>query len=80
MKCLRLIVRQESCQVSYNNHLLNLFRLNLCIYTCFVYLQPSCVTLDFKLFIDSIHILFLLYFLPWFGFSTSKPAGFHQNI
>ena len=33
-----------------------------------------------KLFIDSIHILFLLYLLLWFGFSTSKPAGFHQNI
>ena len=31
-------------------------------------------------FIDSIHILFLLYLLPWFGFSTSKPAGFHQII
>ena len=33
-----------------------------------------------KLFIDSIHILFLLYLLLWFGFSTSKPAGLHQNI
>ena len=33
-----------------------------------------------KLFIDSIHILFLLYLLVWFGFSTSKPAGFHQAI
>ena len=32
----------------------------------FVYLQPFCVTLDFKLFIDSIHILFLLYLLLWF--------------
>ena len=40
--------------------------MNLCIYTCFVYLQPFCVTLDFKLFIDSIHILFLLYLLIWF--------------
>ena len=40
--------------------------LNLCIYTCFVYLQPFCVTLDFKLFIDSIHILFLLYLLLGF--------------
>ena len=29
------------------------------------YLQPICVTLDFKLFIDSIHILFLLYLLLW---------------
>ena len=40
--------------------------MNLCIYTCFVYLQPLCVTLDFKRFIDSIHILFLLYLLLWF--------------
>ena len=31
-----------------------------------VYLQPFCVTMDFKLFIDSIHILFLLYLLLWF--------------
>ena len=31
-----------------------------------MYLQPFCVTLDFKLFIDSIHILFLLYLLLWF--------------
>ena len=30
-----------------------------------------------KPIIDSIHILFLLYLLLWFGFSTSKPAGFH---
>ena len=29
-------------------------------------MQPFCVTLDFKLFIDSIHILFLLYLLLWF--------------
>ena len=29
-------------------------------------LQPFCVTPDFKLFIDSIHILFLLYLLLWF--------------
>ena len=40
--------------------------MNLCVYTCFVYLQPFCVTLDFKLFIDSIHILFVLYLLLWF--------------
>ena len=31
-----------------------------------MYLEPFCVTLDFKLFIDSIHILFLLYLLLWF--------------
>ena len=29
-------------------------------------MQPFCVTLDFKLFIDSIHILLLLYLLLWF--------------
>ena len=40
--------------------------MSLCVYTCFVYPQPSCVTLDFKPFIDSIHILFLLYLLLWF--------------
>ena len=33
-----------------------------------------------KLFIDLIHILFLLYLLLWFGFPTSKPAGFHKTI
>ena len=41
-------------------------------YTCFVYLQPFCVTLDFKLFIDSIHILFLLYLLLGFLDFTIK--------
>ena len=46
--------------------------MNLCVHTCFVYLQPSCVTLDFKLFIDSIHILFLLYLLLWFWDFTIK--------
>ena len=40
--------------------------IELCIYTYFVYLQPFCVTLDLKLFIDSIHILFLLYSLLCF--------------
>ena len=42
------------------------------MYTCFVYLHPFCVTLDFKLFIDSIHILFLLYLLLWFSDFTIK--------
>ena len=42
------------------------------ILTCFVYLQPFCVTLDFKPFIDPIHILFLLYLLLWFGDFTIK--------
>ena len=37
-----------------------------------MYLQPFCVTLDFKLFIDSIHILVLLYLLLWFGDFTIK--------
>ena len=46
--------------------------MNLCVYTCFVYLQPFCVTLDFKLFIDSIHFLFLLYLLLWFWDFTIK--------
>ena len=46
--------------------------MNLCVYTCFVYLQPFCVTLDFKLFINSIHILFLLYLLLWFWDFTIK--------
>ena len=46
--------------------------LNLCVYTCFIYLQPFCVTLNFKLFIDSIHILFLLHSLLWFWDVTIK--------
>ena len=29
---------------------------------------------------DSIHILFLLYLLLWFGFSTTKPQGFHLAL
>ena len=46
--------------------------MNLCVYTCFVYLQPFCVTSNFKLFIDSIHILFLLYLLLWLWDFTIK--------
>ena len=46
--------------------------MNLCTYACFVYLQPFCVTLDFKLFTDSIHILFLLYLLLWFWYFQIK--------
>ena len=34
--------------------------------------KPFCVTLDFKLFIDSIHNLFLLYLLLWFWDFTIK--------
>ena len=41
--------------------------------------SPSVIHWISKLFIDSIHILFLLYLLLWFGFPTSKPAGFHQH-
>ena len=37
-----------------------------------MHLQPFCVTLDFELFIDSIHILFLLYLLLWFWDFTIK--------
>ena len=32
-----------------------------------------------QLFIDSIHILFLLYLLFWSCFSEPKLAGFHHN-
>ena len=35
-------------------------------------MQPFYVTLDFKLLIDSIHILFLLYLLLWFWDFTIK--------
>ena len=41
--------------------------------------SPSVIHWISKLFIDSINILFLLYLLLWFGFSTSQLAGFHQN-
>ena len=47
------------------------------MYTCFVFLQPFCVILDFKLFIDWIHILFLLYLLLWFwDFTIKNLQGF----
>ena len=65
MKCLMLSLRLESAQFSYKIFFIIHLWLNLCVYTCFVYLQPFCVTLDLKLFIDSIHILFLLYLLLW---------------
>ena len=54
--------------------------MNVCVYACFVYLQPFCVTLDFKLFIDSIHILFLLYLLLWFWDITIKSLQDFINI
>ena len=66
MKCLMLTWRLESGQLSHKIFSFINLSLNLCIYTCFVYLQPFCVTLDFKILIDSIHILFLLYLLLWF--------------
>ena len=45
-----------------------------------MYLQPFCVTLDFKLFIDSIHILFLLYLLLWFWEFTIKNLQYFIKI
>ena len=72
MKCLMLSWRLESVQFSYKILCIIHLSLNLCVYTCFVYLQPFCVTLDFKLFIDSIHILFLLYLPLWFWDFTIK--------
>ena len=72
MKCVMLSWRLESDQFSYKFFFIIHLRLNLCVYTCFVYLQPFCVTLHFKLFIDSIHILFLLYLLLWFWDFTNK--------
>ena len=66
MKCLMLTWRLESGQVSHKNFCFIQLLLNLSFFFCFVYLQPFCVTLDFKLSIDSIHILFLLYLLLWF--------------
>ena len=41
--------------------------------------SPSVIHWISKLFIDAIHILFLLYLLLWFCFPTPKPAGFHRN-
>ena len=72
MKCLMLSLRLESAQFSYKIFCIIHLCFNLCVYTCFVYLQPFCVTLDFKLFIDSIHFLFLLYLLLWFWDFTIK--------
>ena len=72
MKCLMLSLKLESAQVSYKIFCIIHLCLNPCVYTCFVYLQPFCVTLDFRLFIDSIHILFLLYLLLWFWDLTIK--------
>ena len=48
MKCLMLSWKLESVQFSYKIFCIIQFCLNLCVYTCFVYLQPFCVTLDFK--------------------------------
>ena len=58
--------RLESVQCSYTIFCIIQLLIKPCVYTCFVYLQPFCVTLDLKLFIDSIHILFLLYLLLCF--------------
>ena len=48
MKCLLQPLRQESDQFSYKTFCIIQLWLNLCAYTCFVYLQPFCVTLDSK--------------------------------
>ena len=72
MKCLMLTWRLESGQFSHKIFCFIHLSLNLCMYTCFLHLQPFCITLDFKLFIDSIHILFLLYLLLWFWSFTIK--------
>ena len=48
MKCLMLSPRLESVQFSYKIFCFIHLGLNLSVYTCFVYLQPFCVTLDFK--------------------------------
>ena len=48
MKCLMLSWRLESVEFSYKIFCIVNLSLNLCVYTCFVYLQPLCVTLDFK--------------------------------
>ena len=42
--------------------------------------SPCVIQCISKLFIDSIHILFLLYLLLWSCFSTPKLARFHQNF
>ena len=66
MKCLRLIGRQESCQFSYKNHLFYPFVIeSLYLFLLCLSAALLCYT-GFKLFIDSIHILFLLYLLLWF--------------
>ena len=41
--------------------------------------SPSVIHWISKLFIDSVHILFVLYLLLWSCFSTPTLAGFHQN-
>ena len=38
----------ESGQFSLKNNLFYSFVIDLCTYACFVYLQPFCVTVDFK--------------------------------
>ena len=80
MKCLMLSLRLESALFSYNIFCIIHLCMNLCVYTCSVYLQPFCVTLDFKLFIDSIHILFLLYLLLWFWDFTVKNLQDFINV
>ena len=47
MKRMMLSWRLESVQFSYKIFCIIHLCLNLCVCTCFVYLQPFCVTLDF---------------------------------
>ena len=78
MKCLMLSWRPESDQFSYKIFCIIHLCLNLCVYTCIVYLQPFCVTLDFKTFhsFDPHPVLALLPALVWvFNFRTCRISS-----
>ena len=80
MKCLVLPWRPESCQVSHKKHWFYRFVIETLYLTLFVYLHLFCEILDFRnLFIDLIHILFMLFLLLWSCFSKPKVAGFHPS-
>ena len=81
MKCLGLIGKQETCQFSYKNHLFYTFVIeSLYLYLLCLSAALLCYTEFQNHSLIRFHIVFLLYLLLWFGFSTSKPAGFHQNM
>ena len=80
MKCLLLSWRPESVQFSYKFFVLSFYDRIFVFIPALSICSPSVLHWIRKPIIDSIHILFLLYLLLLFGFSTSKPAGFHQNI